>query len=716
VESFLIGAAEFSWTSLESWIAIVKMVIGFGFIIFVHELGHFLVAKACGVKCEKFYVGFDAFDVKIGDLVLIPRRLFHFKWGETEYGIGIIPLGGYVKMLGQDDNPANQAAERERTLVKEGDADAPTESTSPAEASGDRDEPPQLDPRSYPAKSVPQRLAIISAGVIMNLIFAVIFAAIAYGMGAPYQPAVIGGVTPGGPAWRADIHPGTRILQINDDAKNPDHLRWQDVAGGIALTGVGHEVRLKVTTPESEAPSTVTLVPEGHLLKLKLASLGTVGIEAASANRLAAGPRALFPGMAASKANPPLKPGDTITAVQGRATPYGHDIKREFLVEWDRPVTLSIERVDDAGKVERLESTVEPQPLLDYGVRVGAGPIAAIQSGSPADAAGLQVGDRIVAVDGGPVGDPMLLPERMRRIARDGGTVALTIERGEPVQSLVVSVAPRSPRYLLDVSAHLPMGVDELGITLAVTATIDEVVAGSAAAEAGLQVGDVIESVRFLENDAPIDPKSEAPFPLDPITVAEYPHVWSFVMHLTQFAAPEHALEVTAKRGSETVRGTMAPRPVDGEFARSRGISLQPYQLTLTAKRFDEAIALGLRETKEDASQVYLTLRQMLLGRVSAINLRGPGTIASGAVQMALEGDAVLLLFLALISANLAVVNFLPIPVLDGGHAVFLLYEGIFRKPPPEHMVFWLSMGGLAFLLLLMAFVLTMDFLQVFVG
>mgnify|MGYP002380176004 FL=1 len=86
MESFLIGAAEFSWTSLESWIAIVKMVIGFGFIIFVHELGHFLVAKACGVKCEKFYVGFDAFDVKIGDLVLIPRRLFHFKWGETEIG------------------------------------------------------------------------------------------------------------------------------------------------------------------------------------------------------------------------------------------------------------------------------------------------------------------------------------------------------------------------------------------------------------------------------------------------------------------------------------------------------------------------------------------------------------------------------------------------------------------------------------------------------
>jgi len=73
----------------------LQSVLGLGFVIFVHELGHFLVAKACGVKCEKFYLGFD-----VGGL-----KLCSFKWGETEYGIGALPLGGYVKMLGQDDNP-----------------------------------------------------------------------------------------------------------------------------------------------------------------------------------------------------------------------------------------------------------------------------------------------------------------------------------------------------------------------------------------------------------------------------------------------------------------------------------------------------------------------------------------------------------------------------------------------------------------------------------
>ena len=85
-------------------VLIAEVLVGLGFVIFVHELGHFLVAKLCGVKCEKFYLGFD-----IGGL-----KLCKFRYGETEYGIGILPLGGYVKMLGQEDNPARIREEMER--------------------------------------------------------------------------------------------------------------------------------------------------------------------------------------------------------------------------------------------------------------------------------------------------------------------------------------------------------------------------------------------------------------------------------------------------------------------------------------------------------------------------------------------------------------------------------------------------------------------------
>ena len=89
-------------------VVITKVLVGLGFVIFVHELGHFAVAKLCGVKCEKFYLGFDIAGLK----------LCKFRWGETEYGIGILPLGGYVKMLGQEDNPAKLREEMERAKQK----------------------------------------------------------------------------------------------------------------------------------------------------------------------------------------------------------------------------------------------------------------------------------------------------------------------------------------------------------------------------------------------------------------------------------------------------------------------------------------------------------------------------------------------------------------------------------------------------------------------
>ena len=101
----LIADTSFLLDLASTLLNILKVLAGLGAVIFVHELGHFLVAKACGVKCEKFYVGFDV-PIKIFGFAL-PRTFWKQKWGETEYGIGIIPLGGYVKMLGQDDNPAN---------------------------------------------------------------------------------------------------------------------------------------------------------------------------------------------------------------------------------------------------------------------------------------------------------------------------------------------------------------------------------------------------------------------------------------------------------------------------------------------------------------------------------------------------------------------------------------------------------------------------------
>jgi regulator of sigma E protease len=204
---YTLGMCLIGSLSLETllWLVpvVLKVAVGLGAVIFVHELGHFLVAKACGVKCEKFFIGFD-----IGGYKLSKR------WGETEYG----------KMLGQDDDPAHIAEQMKKSQVD-------AQSTSAVPIKGPNGETYYVDRRSYLAKSVPQRMAIISAGVVMNVIFAFIFAVIAYGMGVPYIPSIVSETTPGSPAWKAGIEPGDEIVQINDTV-DPTFVQLK---GGVTL-------------------------------------------------------------------------------------------------------------------------------------------------------------------------------------------------------------------------------------------------------------------------------------------------------------------------------------------------------------------------------------------------------------------------------------------------------------------------------------------------
>src|SRR6188508_2842667 len=130
------GVASVLGAKLLAWLGVAG---GLTFVIFVHELGHFLVAKACGVKCEKFYVGFDFFEIPIPFTKWrIPRSLIKFQYGETEYGLGSLPLGGYVKMLGQDDDPRNAESEAERIRMA---ATADVKSASAASTSNPEEAP-----------------------------------------------------------------------------------------------------------------------------------------------------------------------------------------------------------------------------------------------------------------------------------------------------------------------------------------------------------------------------------------------------------------------------------------------------------------------------------------------------------------------------------------------------------------------------------------------
>ena len=119
---------------------------------------------------------------------------------------------------------------------------------------------------------------------------------------------------------------------------------------------------------------------------------------------------------------------------------------------------------------------------------------------------------------------------------------------------------------------------------------------------------------------------------------------------------------------------------------------------------------MGGRETRDALTIVFRTVGAVGTGRVSGRLLSGPWGILKMALMYADQGPVKLLLFLTLLSANLAVINFLPIPVLDGGHFVLLAYEGIRGRPADERVQIALSYIGLILILALMVWVFGLDF------
>ena len=260
--SFLILATtDSSWMAdaLEVTWKIILVLIGVNMLIIVHEWGHFIVARMCGVKCEKFYIWFDIFGWKI----------CKFKWGDTEYGFGVLPLGGYVKMLGQEDNPARLREELERAKAKQADVD---QDAPAADQSADQDELEEIDieaaeaalydPTSYLSQSVPKRMAIISAGVIMNVVFAFVVAVIGYRMGVYEPDCGVGAISPGGAAWKANLRVGDRIRSIS----GKEVVRFRQLNDAMLGNDIDQGLSLVIERPGVDKPIEVKVVPDRRFI------------------------------------------------------------------------------------------------------------------------------------------------------------------------------------------------------------------------------------------------------------------------------------------------------------------------------------------------------------------------------------------------------------------------------------------------------------------
>ena len=237
----------------------IAPLLVFGLVVFVHELGHFVAAKLCGVYAPVFSLGWG-------------RRLFGWKRGETDYRVSLIPLGGYVRMASRDDDALAgiEGGEADRGSLQ----DAPERPSNIPGALWDPKGMAPFGPRTVPAdrwvesKSTSARVFILAAGVIMNILLTMtVTSGIYYRYGNAYLPAVIDSVVPGAPAAAAGLAPGDRIVAINGDSVRA----WDEViarvspvtSGSVTFDIVRNGERLqKELTPQvADAQDPVTGAP-----------------------------------------------------------------------------------------------------------------------------------------------------------------------------------------------------------------------------------------------------------------------------------------------------------------------------------------------------------------------------------------------------------------------------------------------------------------------
>jgi regulator of sigma E protease len=446
-------------------VTLASFIILLVILIFVHELGHFLAAKLLGVKVERFSLGF-------------PPKIWSKTVGETEYQVCWLPLGGYVKMLGEV--PGTEI-------------------------------PPEDLARSYSHKPGWARAIIVFAGPLFNVVFAFLALwGLAWAMGVQHVAPVVGPLPQDGPAYLAG-----------------------------------------------------------------------------------------------------LRPGDVITEVDGRAIAYFDEISEAVEAGGER-VSLAVDRL---GR----PMTFELAPVVKEGLSL--------------------LGDSVSW--------------------RDAGLV------------------PRTP----------PL--------------IGQVLAGKPAEEAGLEEGDLVLAI----NGRPIDDWLEL------VELVQGPEDRRAV----EIPEPPEPLVIKVQRGDETLELTAVPvaearQELDGRslYTYMLGVSVKP-DLLVEPVGPVRALSSGAKETWSMVELTWLSLYKLVRAKISAKIMGGPIMIAEVAGRRIRDGLAEFVSLMALISVNLAIINLVPLPVLDGGQLLILGIEGIRRRPLSLKIKEYSQIVGVAALVALMVLVFYND-------
>ncbi|MBN1796130.1 MAG: site-2 protease family protein [Sedimentisphaerales bacterium] len=671
-------AVWFIATHLITTGRIVIVILGFSLMVFIHELGHFTMAKLTGIKVEIFSMGFPppaiaikrtekGYRVRLLPFLINREReesgegglIFTFggkkKPGETEYQIGLIPFGGFVKMLGQEDFGE----------AKKND-----------------------DPRSYMNKPPHTRLAVIAGGVIFNVISAVIFFMAAFMVGLDFMPPVVGAVAPDYPAAKTSLKAGDEIIEIDGVTKDLD---FGDIILSALASKQGEEIPMKVKhqdgttekiylTAEKKPGDPQPLFGIAPPLSLQIAKL-----EPDDANYL--------------MAKTGLMPDDKIISINNQDIEYFWQME-EILQSHPASVSLLVERKTSSNQTALIETTIPMSMAIGHICSMV--PRLKVESVESPQASLIQQ-----------VFNNLRKLLARAGIVKESAKYTLGLKEGD----VIIGIADVNyPTYaeLREITEsyqdkELSMKVlrsqeDGLGkiaeITVIPVNKKGRIIIGFLP---GLDVENpvIAKTIQTNTNLGKLDIPDGAT--ISKINGAKVSSFFEIVQQLLKNNDTEYTIEFISpegKKGSISFKAQKIDELINASAVFGCNIPFAQLERTYKADGPVNAISMGFRKTFRFLKMTYASIRAMIQGRVSAAkSAAGPiGILHMSYTIVSQEPLVYYVYFIGLISTAIAVFNFLPFPPLDGGLAVFLLIEKI--KGSPVNTKIQASIAGFGWILI----------------
>ncbi len=619
----------------------MMFIIGLSLVVFVHEFGHFLAAKWAGVAVQEFALGFG-------------KKILGFRRGETLYRINAVPLGGYIKMLGQEDFNPGATAEH--------------------------------DPRSWQRAPAGKKIVILSAGVAMNVVFSIIVFVIVYMNGIRFIAPVVGSTQPGLPAATVvlpdevaeamgveeavGLQAGDRILNVN--GKKIRRFSQVQMAAILSDDDETFDLTVARKVKGREITFNVTLTP-------KKSEVGPFGEHYIFGIGRPVSTVIEESGKKGYAAKEKFKKHDRIVEIAGEPIENFWDItpalrsgagkEVEFVVERKgQKVRVKVKPMEISGRTGGNDK--ENLSILGMSPRIR---VAAVFKDSPAKKAGLKPDDIILSYAGEDSPSRAELLEINKKFADKETTISIL--RNDKVLNLKITPAKDKKNENVLVGIITTTEQDKV--------LVASVYPDSPAAEASIAKGAIITKI----NDTPVNTWAQ-------MYAALRSSVGKKVVltYTTAGSKQKGAVEVLTNKIFDPEKYSFTS-PAIGVVSILKTDPIRGNPL--------EAIAWSAEDTTVWMISVYKSLRNIFKGRASTKGLSGPVGIGAIAVAKGREGIVDIAYFMAMLSALVAVFNFLPLPVLDGGHVVLTLVEKIRGGPIPTKVMIgiqltgWVLIGGL---------------------